>query len=165
MLRHQPRRRPRQARLRAALLRPRPSRKPHQGVEEPDTGSNFDQAPPQGIKLHNSPSRPVGHDAAHRPQEPIGWPRPHGSLSWVLSSTMPPRAGAESSASSPASKRGPRAPTSALSVFDWCRANRVDWLFGLAPNGALCRHVMVLEKSTAERFKLASTLGKLRRFT
>src|SRR6516165_10516812 len=28
-------RRPRQARLRAALLRPRPSREPHQGVEEP----------------------------------------------------------------------------------------------------------------------------------
>jgi len=49
-------------------------------------------------------------------------------------------------------------------VFDWCRANRVDWLFGLAPNGALCRHVMVLEKSTAERFKLAPSRGKLRRF-
>jgi Transposase DDE domain group 1 len=34
LYRHQPRRRPRQARLRTALLRPRPSRKPHQGVEE-----------------------------------------------------------------------------------------------------------------------------------
>src|SRR6516165_5655321 len=32
---HQPRRRPRQVLLRAALLRPRPSREPHQGVEEP----------------------------------------------------------------------------------------------------------------------------------
>jgi Transposase DDE domain group 1 len=49
-------------------------------------------------------------------------------------------------------------------VFDWCRANRVDWLFGLAPNAALCRHVMALEKSTAERFKLAPSRGKLRRF-
>jgi hypothetical protein len=49
-------------------------------------------------------------------------------------------------------------------VFDWCRANRVDWLFGLAPNVALCRHVMALEKSTAERLKSALNRGKLRRF-
>jgi hypothetical protein len=50
-------------------------------------------------------------------------------------------------------------------VFDWCRANRVDWIFGLAPNVALCRHVVALENSTAERFKLAPTRGKRRRFT
>jgi hypothetical protein len=50
-------------------------------------------------------------------------------------------------------------------VFDWCRANRVDWIFGLAPNVALCRHVMALAKSTTERFKLAPTRGKQRRFT
>ena len=49
-------------------------------------------------------------------------------------------------------------------VFDWCRANRVDWVFGLATNVALCRHVMALENSTAERFKLAPSRGKLRRF-
>jgi hypothetical protein len=49
-------------------------------------------------------------------------------------------------------------------VFDWCRTNRVDWVFGLAPNVALCRHVTALEKSTAERFKGAPTRGKLRRF-
>jgi hypothetical protein len=49
-------------------------------------------------------------------------------------------------------------------IFDWCRANRVDWIFGLAPNVALCRHVMALEKSTAERFKMAPTRGKRRRF-
>jgi len=57
-------------------------------------------------------------------------------------------------------------------VFDWCRANRVDWLFGLAPNVALRRHVTVLEKSTAERFResapakagVAPTRGKLRGF-
>jgi Transposase DDE domain group 1 len=49
-------------------------------------------------------------------------------------------------------------------VFDWCRANRVDWLFGLAPNAALCRQLTALEKSTAERFKLAPNRGKLRRF-
>src|ERR1700726_4125157 len=40
-------------------------------------------------------------------------------------------------------------------VFDWCRKNRVDWVFGLAPNAALCRHVAALEKSTAARFKAA----------
>ena len=54
-------------------------------------------------------------------------------------------------------------------VFDWCRANRVDWLFGLAPNVALRRHVTALEKSTAERFKeakagVASNRGKVRGF-
>jgi hypothetical protein len=37
-----------------------------------DTGSNFDQAQPQSIKLHNSPSRTFRQAAAHRPQEPIG---------------------------------------------------------------------------------------------
>jgi hypothetical protein len=50
-------------------------------------------------------------------------------------------------------------------VFDWCRANRVDWVLGLAPNAVLSRHVAALEKSTAERFKAAPTHGKRRRFT
>ena len=50
-------------------------------------------------------------------------------------------------------------------VFDWCRANRVDWLFGLAGNVALSRHVTALEKSTAERFRAAPNRGKVRRFT
>jgi hypothetical protein len=58
-------------------------------------------------------------------------------------------------------------------VFEWCRANRVDWLLGLAPNAALARHVAALQKSTAERFKRpvpvtakgAPSRGKLRRFT
>jgi len=49
-------------------------------------------------------------------------------------------------------------------VFDWCRTNRVDWVFGLALNAALCRQVAALEKSTAERFKAAPTHGKRRRF-
>jgi Transposase DDE domain group 1 len=49
-------------------------------------------------------------------------------------------------------------------VLDWCRANRVDWLLGLAPNAALRRHVAALEKSTAERFKAAPDRGKIRRF-
>src|SRR6266480_4134286 len=49
-------------------------------------------------------------------------------------------------------------------VFDWCRKNRVDWVFGLAPNAALCRHVAALEESTAARFKAAPGRGKVRRF-
>src|SRR5215469_8266992 len=34
-------------------------------------------------------------------------------------------------------------------VFDWCRANRVDWVFGLARNSTLSRHVAAPEKSVA----------------
>jgi hypothetical protein len=49
-------------------------------------------------------------------------------------------------------------------VLDWCRANRVDWVLGLAPNTALRRHVEALEKTTAERFKAAPARGKVRRF-
>jgi len=49
-------------------------------------------------------------------------------------------------------------------VLDWCRANRVDWVLGLAPNAVLRRHVEALEKTTAERFKAAPARGKLRRF-
>ena len=49
-------------------------------------------------------------------------------------------------------------------VFDWCRANRVDWVFGLAPNAALARHVAALENSTAARFTAAPGRGKVRRF-
>src|ERR1700736_2791173 len=49
-------------------------------------------------------------------------------------------------------------------VLDWCRANRVDWMLGFAPNSALHRHVAALEKTTAERFKAAADRGKLRRY-
>jgi hypothetical protein len=49
-------------------------------------------------------------------------------------------------------------------VLDWCRANRVDWVLGLAPNAALRRHVEALEKTTAERFRAAPARGKVRRF-
>jgi hypothetical protein len=49
-------------------------------------------------------------------------------------------------------------------VFDWCRANRVDWVLGLAPNAALLRHVAMLEQSTAKRFQAAPARGKVRRF-
>ena len=49
-------------------------------------------------------------------------------------------------------------------LFDGCRKNRVDWIFGLAPNAALRRHLAALEKSTAARFKAAPGRGKVRRF-
>ena len=49
-------------------------------------------------------------------------------------------------------------------LFDWCRANRVDWVLGLASNPALRRHVAALEKTTAERFRAAPKRGKIRRF-
>lgn len=49
-------------------------------------------------------------------------------------------------------------------VLDWCRANRVDWVLGLAPNIALRRHVEALEQTTAERFRAAPANGKVRRF-
>jgi hypothetical protein len=49
-------------------------------------------------------------------------------------------------------------------VFDWCRSNRVDWIFGLAPNVALSRHVAALQQSIAERFSAALNRSKLRRF-
>jgi hypothetical protein len=45
------------------------------------------------------------------------------------------------------------------------RANRVDWVFGLARNPTLCRHVAALEKSVAERFRAAPAHGTRRRFT
>ena len=49
-------------------------------------------------------------------------------------------------------------------VFDWCRKNRVDWIFGLAPNAVLRRHVAALEKNTAARFRAVPGRGKVRRF-
>jgi hypothetical protein len=49
-------------------------------------------------------------------------------------------------------------------VMDWCEANGIDYVFGLAPNSTLRRHITGLEKSTAARFEAAPTAGKVRRF-
>jgi hypothetical protein len=49
-------------------------------------------------------------------------------------------------------------------VLDWCRANRVDFVLGLAPNPALRRHVAELEGSTTERQVARATGTKLRRY-
>src|SRR6266511_2445850 len=49
-------------------------------------------------------------------------------------------------------------------VMDWCETTRLDYVFGLAPNSTLRRHITGLEESTAARFKAAPTGGKVRRF-
>jgi hypothetical protein len=41
---------------------------------------------------------------------------------------------------------------------------RLDVVLGLASNPALRRHVAALEKTTAQRFRVASKRGKVRRF-
>lgn len=50
-------------------------------------------------------------------------------------------------------------------VLRWCRANKVDYLLGVAPTSTLRRHVERLEASTAARFATSDGSSKLRRFT
>jgi hypothetical protein len=50
-------------------------------------------------------------------------------------------------------------------VLDWCRANGVDYILGVAPTPTLRRHVEGLEASTKARFEAAPRDGKVRRFT
>jgi len=50
-------------------------------------------------------------------------------------------------------------------VLRWCRANKVDYLLGVAPTSTLRRHVESLEASTAARFAASGGCAKLRRFT
>jgi len=49
-------------------------------------------------------------------------------------------------------------------VFDWCRANGLDYVLGLAPNATLRRHTETLEASAMARFEAAPRDGKVRRF-
>ena len=49
-------------------------------------------------------------------------------------------------------------------VLDWCEANGLDYILGLAPTSTLKRHVGGLEASTSARFKADSTAGKVSRF-
>jgi len=49
-------------------------------------------------------------------------------------------------------------------VFDWCRANGLDYVLGLAPNATLRRHTETLEASATARFEAAPRDGKVRRF-
>ena len=49
-------------------------------------------------------------------------------------------------------------------VIDWCRANGIDFVLGLAQTATLRRHVEILEASTKTRFEAAPRPAKLRRF-
>ena len=49
-------------------------------------------------------------------------------------------------------------------VLDWCRANGIDYILGVAPTTTLRRHIEGLEASTKARFEIAPKEGKLRRF-
>ena len=49
-------------------------------------------------------------------------------------------------------------------VLDWCRANGLDYILGVAPTPTLRRHVEALEASTKARFEAAPGDGKVRRF-
>src|SRR6476619_6960166 len=49
-------------------------------------------------------------------------------------------------------------------VIDWCRANDVDFILGLAPTTTLRKHVADLETSTTARFEASAKAGKVRRF-
>src|SRR5215211_3942722 len=50
-------------------------------------------------------------------------------------------------------------------VIDWCRANGVDFIFGVAPTSTLRRHIERLEASTMARYVAAPHAGKVRRYT
>jgi len=50
-------------------------------------------------------------------------------------------------------------------VIDWCRANGVDFIFGVAPTSTLRRHIERLEASTMARYAAAPHAGKVRRST
>jgi hypothetical protein len=49
-------------------------------------------------------------------------------------------------------------------VLDWCEANGIDYVFGLAPTSTWKRHVSALEAGTLARFKADPRGGKVRRF-
>ena len=49
-------------------------------------------------------------------------------------------------------------------VLDWCQANGLDYILGVAPTTTLRRHIGDLETSTKARFEDAPNNGKARRF-
>lgn len=50
-----------------------------------------------------------------------------------------------------------------LEVLDWCKANGLDYVLGLAPTRTLRRHIVGLEESTAIRYEADPTREKVRR--
>ena len=49
-------------------------------------------------------------------------------------------------------------------VLDWCRANGLDYILGVAPTTTLRRHIEGLEAGMMARYEAAPKQGKLRRF-
>ena len=49
-------------------------------------------------------------------------------------------------------------------VLDWCRAEGLDYIFGVAPTSTLRTHILTLEEGLKARFDAAPTHKKLRRF-
>lgn len=49
-------------------------------------------------------------------------------------------------------------------AIDWCRANDIDFILGLALTTTLRKHVADLEASTTARFEASAKTGKVRRF-
>ena len=49
-------------------------------------------------------------------------------------------------------------------VLDWCRANGLDYVLGVAPTTTLRAHIETLEANTKARFDAAPKDGKVRRF-
>jgi hypothetical protein len=49
-------------------------------------------------------------------------------------------------------------------VLDWCRANGLGFILGVAPTTTLRRHIEGIEASTKARFEAAPKEGKVRRF-
>ena len=49
-------------------------------------------------------------------------------------------------------------------VLDWCRANHIDYILGVAQTKSLRRHILELEASTTKVFEAAPDKGKARRF-
>jgi len=49
-------------------------------------------------------------------------------------------------------------------VIDWCRANGIDFILGVATTSTLRRHIVGLEASAKTRFAAAPRKGKVRRF-
>jgi hypothetical protein len=49
-------------------------------------------------------------------------------------------------------------------VLNWCRANDLDYILGVAPTTTLRAHIKTLEATTKARFEAAPKDGKVRRF-
>src|SRR3712207_3793726 len=61
--------------------------------------------------------------------------------------------------------RGVRPNRHAPEVLAWCRANKVDFILGVAATSTLRRHIERLEASTLARYAAAPHAGKVRRYT